>query len=77
MEVEGDSMMSVFLNELYGFQLDNHRWHPLELRKGKSTKEKVKQSSKQRPNSLEYENVNATEIEESATNGKDGSLECQ
>ncbi|KAF6165329.1 hypothetical protein GIB67_018773 [Kingdonia uniflora] len=41
MEVEGDVMMSLFLNELYGFQLDNHRWYPLELRKGKSTKEKV------------------------------------
>lgn len=22
----GDVIMSLFLNELYGFQLDNHRW---------------------------------------------------
>lgn len=22
----GDVMMSLFLNELYGFQLDTHRW---------------------------------------------------
>ncbi|KAK7281998.1 hypothetical protein RIF29_10443 [Crotalaria pallida] len=42
MEVEGDVMMSLFLNELYGFQLDNNRWYPLELRKEKSTKDKLK-----------------------------------
>ncbi|GAB2289419.1 hypothetical protein Dimus_023728 [Dionaea muscipula] len=42
MEVEGDVMMSLFLNELYGFQLDNRRWYPLELRKGKPTKDKSK-----------------------------------
>ncbi|RZC17317.1 Kelch domain-containing protein 4 isoform D [Glycine soja] len=40
-EVEGDVMMSLFLNELYGFQLDTNRWYPLELRKEKSTKDKV------------------------------------
>jgi hypothetical protein len=22
----GDVIMSMFMNELYGFQLDNHRW---------------------------------------------------
>ncbi|KAL6174989.1 hypothetical protein ACLB2K_051632 [Fragaria x ananassa] len=44
MEVQGDVMMSLFLDELYGFQLDNHRWYPLELRKGKSTKDKASQS---------------------------------
>ncbi|TKY73605.1 Kelch domain-containing protein 4 [Spatholobus suberectus] len=41
-EVEGDVMMSLFSNELYGFQLDNNRWYPLELRKEKSTKDKFK-----------------------------------
>ncbi|KAK1433888.1 hypothetical protein QVD17_10806 [Tagetes erecta] len=42
MEAEGDVLMSLFLNELYGFQLDIHRWYPLELRKEKSTKDKMK-----------------------------------
>ncbi|XP_020203821.1 kelch domain-containing protein 4 isoform X1 [Cajanus cajan] len=41
-EVQGDVMMSLFLNELYGFQLDTNRWYPLELRKEKSTKDKLK-----------------------------------
>uniref|UniRef100_A0A162A0E6 DUF4110 domain-containing protein n=1 Tax=Daucus carota subsp. sativus TaxID=79200 RepID=A0A162A0E6_DAUCS len=44
-EGEGDVMMSLFLNELYGFQLDNHRWYPLELRKEKSTKDKIKRNT--------------------------------
>ncbi|KAJ8765036.1 hypothetical protein K2173_010512 [Erythroxylum novogranatense] len=34
----------------------------------------VKKSSEQRPHSLDYENVNATETKESATNGKHESL---
>lgn len=34
------------MNELYGFQLDSHRWYPLELRKDKPTKEKSKSSKK-------------------------------
>ncbi|CAL9100023.1 Kelch domain-containing protein [Musa troglodytarum] len=42
METEGDLLMSLFMNELYGFQLDSHRWYPLELRKDKSTKDKFK-----------------------------------
>ncbi|KAL2932771.1 Kelch domain-containing protein 4 [Bienertia sinuspersici] len=42
MESSGDVMMSLFLNELYGFQVDNHRWYPLELRKEKSSKDKLK-----------------------------------
>lgn len=42
MEVEGDVIMSMFMNELYGFQLDNHRWYPLELRKDKPAKNKTK-----------------------------------
>ncbi|PIA51438.1 hypothetical protein AQUCO_01100342v1 [Aquilegia coerulea] len=47
MEVQGDVMMSLFLNELYGFQLDIHRWYPLELRKEKPTKDKVKRRDQQ------------------------------
>lgn len=43
-EVEGDAMMSLFLNELYGFQLDTSRWYPLELRKDKSTKDKLRKT---------------------------------
>lgn len=42
MEVEADVLMSMFMNELYGFQLDNHRWYPLELRKDKPAKNKAK-----------------------------------
>nr|CAB3484909.1 unnamed protein product [Digitaria exilis] len=37
-----DVIMSMFMNELYGFQLDNHRWYPLELRKDKPAKNKTK-----------------------------------
>ncbi|CAG7881446.1 unnamed protein product [Brassica rapa] len=44
MEMEGDVMMSLFLNELYGFQLDNRRWYPIELRKEKSSKDKAKKN---------------------------------
>ncbi|KAJ4961354.1 hypothetical protein NE237_021264 [Protea cynaroides] len=47
MEMEGDVIMSLFLNELYGFQLDTRRWYPLELRKEKSTKDKTKKRSEQ------------------------------
>ncbi|KAF4395028.1 hypothetical protein G4B88_017898 [Cannabis sativa] len=61
MEVEGDVMMSLFLNELYGFQLDNRRWYPLELRKEKSTTKKLKKISEQK----------FTDDEELETNDKD------
>ncbi|XP_030494087.2 uncharacterized protein LOC115709952 [Cannabis sativa] len=61
MEVEGDVMMSLFLNELYGFQLDNRRWYPLELRKEKSTTKKLKKISEQKFN----------DDEELETNDKD------
>ncbi|KAL5717823.1 hypothetical protein ACHQM5_010786 [Ranunculus cassubicifolius] len=50
MEVEGDVMMSLFLDELYGFQLDNHRWYPLELRKAKPSKDKAKKRPDQQQN---------------------------
>ncbi|KAG7537363.1 hypothetical protein ISN44_As13g012600 [Arabidopsis suecica] len=49
MEMEGDVMMSLFLNELYGFQLDNRRWYPIELRKEKSSKDKAKKTLGAKP----------------------------
>lgn len=49
MEAEGDVLMSLFMNELYGFQLDSHRWYPLELRKDKSAKGKSKGSKGNEP----------------------------
>lgn len=60
MEVEGgDAMMSLFLNELYAFQIDNHRWYPLELRKEKSTKAKIKKISEQKNNEVAFDdNIN-------------------
>ncbi|XP_014498476.1 kelch domain-containing protein 4 [Vigna radiata var. radiata] len=51
-EVEGDVMMSLFLNELYGFQLDTNRWYPLELRKEKSTKDKLKKAEQSCPDDV-------------------------
>ncbi|WMV21260.1 hypothetical protein MTR67_014645 [Solanum verrucosum] len=55
MEMEGDVMMSLFLNELYGFQLDTHRWYPLELRKEKSTKPKQKQVLDEQADSMDLD----------------------
>ncbi|KAI3454963.1 hypothetical protein Pfo_011626 [Paulownia fortunei] len=55
MEMKGDLMMSLFLNEIYGFQLDNHRWYPLELRKEKATKDKLKKDSDGRANDMDLE----------------------
>ncbi|CAA7395902.1 unnamed protein product [Spirodela intermedia] len=46
MEVTGDEIMSLFMNELYGFQLDTNRWYPLELRKDKTAKDKPRGSRK-------------------------------
>ncbi|XP_057789156.1 kelch repeat-containing protein 3-like isoform X2 [Salvia miltiorrhiza] len=56
MEMEGDVMMSLFLNEIYGFQLDNHRWYPLELRKEKATKHKLKKDSDERVSDVDLQN---------------------
>ncbi|CAK7336621.1 unnamed protein product, partial [Dovyalis caffra] len=76
MEMEGDVMMSLFLNELYGFQLDNHRWYPLELRKEKSTKDRLKKSSEQRTNSSDKDGKNSNVLEELPTpNDPDENLE--
>ncbi|KAK9926751.1 hypothetical protein M0R45_023964 [Rubus argutus] len=75
MEVQGDVMMSLFLDELYGFQLDNHRWYPLELRKGKSTKDKLKKSSGRKRYNDGDDKIDTTEQEESKANGKDENSE--
>uniref|UniRef100_A0A5B7BQS0 Putative kelch domain-containing protein 4 isoform X1 n=1 Tax=Davidia involucrata TaxID=16924 RepID=A0A5B7BQS0_DAVIN len=76
MEVEGDVIMSLFLNELYGFQLDTRRWYPLELRKGKSTKDRLKKSSDEKSNSAALDNkISATELEKCTANEKDENLE--
>lgn len=74
MEMQGDVMMSLFLNELYGFQLDNHRWYPLELRKEKSTKDKMKKRQEVKPNgsSLDCE-MNEMESEKSVENDNENS----
>ncbi|KZV24855.1 kelch domain-containing protein 4-like [Dorcoceras hygrometricum] len=74
MEMEGDTMISLFLNEIYGFQLDNHRWYPLELRKEKATKDKSKKDLYMRPDNadlgsktsiVEKENLSSDEDENS------------
>ncbi|KAL3684696.1 hypothetical protein R1sor_002718 [Riccia sorocarpa] len=41
-EETGDLIRSVFLNDMYGFQMDNRRWYPMELRKPKAPKSKAK-----------------------------------
>lgn len=58
MEMEGDVMMSLFLNELYGFQIDTRRWYPLELRKEKSTKDKLKKCSGVKTNGIDQDEIN-------------------
>ncbi|XP_058769530.1 uncharacterized protein LOC131643349 [Vicia villosa] len=67
-EVEGDAMMSLFLNEFYGFQLDTNRWYPLELRKDKSTKDKLKKTEQNCTNGVEKKLVSLedSEFEESS-----------
>ncbi|XP_050887411.1 uncharacterized protein LOC127092556 isoform X1 [Lathyrus oleraceus] len=67
-EVEGDAMMSLFLNEFYGFQLDTNRWYPLELRKDKSTKDKLRKTEQSCTNGVEkkLESLEDSEYEESS-----------
>ncbi|CAI0446332.1 unnamed protein product [Linum tenue] len=62
---KSDVMISLFLNELYGFQLDNHRWYPLELRKEKNTKDKLKKISELSNSNNEIEDCSNMEIDES------------
>ncbi|XP_010482340.1 PREDICTED: kelch domain-containing protein 4 [Camelina sativa] len=67
MEMEGDVMMSLFLNELYGFQLDNRRWYPIELRKEKSSKDKAKKNIEAKPvASNNDEEMDSSEEDESS-----------
>lgn len=75
MEMEGDVMMSLFLNELYGFQLDNRRWYPLELRKEKSTKDRLKKSSEQRTTNFDNKKYSNDIGEEPTPNDPDENLE--
>ncbi|XP_065636159.1 uncharacterized protein LOC112000039 [Quercus suber] len=77
MEVQGDVIMSLFLNELYGFQIDSRRWYPLELRKEKSTKDKLKKSCGQKDMDVDLDGkINPIEQEECAANDDENS-ECQ
>ncbi|KAI3785834.1 hypothetical protein L1987_44960 [Smallanthus sonchifolius] len=75
MEAEGDVLMSLFLNELYGFQLDIHRWYPLELRKEKSTKDKNKKIKNEETlcNAPSDTSVDPMEI---VTNDEDDNMDC-
>lgn len=75
MEVEGDVLMSMFMNELYGFQLDNHRWYPLELRKDKPTKNKTKDTKRKEPandseTNIGNEDDDPMDVLEEATDGQ-------
>uniref|UniRef100_A0A1J3DA10 Kelch domain-containing protein 4 n=1 Tax=Noccaea caerulescens TaxID=107243 RepID=A0A1J3DA10_NOCCA len=70
MEMEGDVMMSLFLNELYGFQLDNRRWYPIELRKEKSSKDKAKKNLELKPMSCNNDDeMDSAEEDESPATG--------
>ncbi|XP_074287819.1 uncharacterized protein LOC141612972 [Silene latifolia] len=60
MEVQGDVMMSLFLNEIYGFQMDNRRWYPLELRKEKSGKDKVKKLAEEKTSSMDMDTTDGS-----------------
>ncbi|KAK6250201.1 hypothetical protein SCA6_004206 [Theobroma cacao] len=71
MEMKDDVMMSLFLNELYGFQLDNHRWYPLELRKEKSTKVKLKRNSELEPDGPDSNDKINIEAEASGIDDRD------
>ncbi|KAL3818594.1 hypothetical protein ACJIZ3_004499 [Penstemon smallii] len=75
MEMEGDLMMSLFLNEIYGFQLDNHRWYPLELRKEKATKDKLKKDSDARNNDMDIDRKKAEEKENVVSSDEDENSE--
>lgn len=77
MEVEGDVMMSLFLDELYGFQLDNHRWYPLELRKEKSSKAKLKKISDQKNTKLTSSDMDISEPNSSDAIMNDQEVEAE
>ncbi|XP_073035910.1 uncharacterized protein [Primulina eburnea] len=71
MEMEGDTMISLFLNEIYGFQLDNHRWYPLELRKEKATKDKSKKDLIIRPNNTDFGSKISIVVKENFSSDED------
>ncbi|CAH9127975.1 unnamed protein product [Cuscuta epithymum] len=72
MDLEGDVMMSLFLNELYGFQVDSHRWYPLELRKEKSSKEKLKRTVNENPQHMDLDSKPTTmNVEHSISDDED------
>ncbi|KAJ0527818.1 putative kelch-type beta propeller [Helianthus annuus] len=73
METEGDVLMSLFLNELYGFQLDIHRWYPLELRKEKSTKDKIKKIKNEETHAPSDTSDDPMEV---VTNDEDENMDC-
>ncbi|KAM0033206.1 putative kelch-type beta propeller [Helianthus debilis subsp. tardiflorus] len=73
METEGDVLMSLFLNELYGFQLDIHRWYPLELRKEKSTKDKIKKIKNEETHAPSDNSDDPMEV---VTNDEDENMDC-
>ncbi|CAK9143482.1 unnamed protein product [Ilex paraguariensis] len=76
MEVQGDVMVSLFLNELYGFQLDSQRWYPIELRREKSTKDKLKKKSDEKTNGVVPDSQTCrAEPENCAANDKDEILD--
>ncbi|XP_047964321.1 kelch domain-containing protein 4 [Salvia hispanica] len=76
MEMEGDVMMSLFLNEIYGFQLDNHRWYPLELRKEKATKHKLKKDSDEMK-VAERQNVSSLDEDENSDDDADMDIDVK
>lgn len=76
MEAEGDVLMSLFLNELYGFQLDTRRWYPLELRKEKSTKDKIKKNKNEELSNISLESSTCPiEVVQYAANDKDENMD--
>ncbi|KNA11407.1 hypothetical protein SOVF_135480 [Spinacia oleracea] len=78
MEAGGDVMMSLFLNELYGFQLDNHRWYPLEIRKEKSSKDKLKKMADEKLNkSLPENKDSSSDIDIGEANRVNAAMEDQ
>ncbi|KAJ6801833.1 kelch domain-containing protein 4 [Iris pallida] len=76
MEVEGDVLMSLFMNELYGFQLDSRRWYPLELRKDKSTKNKLKKPEASK-DSLPLSNGSQDDVEMSIADDGNEDMEYE
>ncbi|XP_078433085.1 galactose oxidase/kelch repeat superfamily protein [Wolffia australiana] len=71
MEVSGDEMMSLFMNELYGFQLDTNRWYPLELRKNKAAKDKPREPRRPPDGQVGFTKEDASVLEDFEMNDVD------